>query len=253
MTFKFLCLNLWEGGKLFDEVLAFIRIEQPDVIAFQEVCDGHDPLWERNFRSMEVLRKELAYPFDDFAPCFVKHGPSGKVVVGNAIFSRFPILDRGVTFFDIPFGERPEETEAFYPITPRNLQRVALDINGESVQIFNTQGIWGTDGRDHARRLEMGRVIADEVSRYPRVVLAGDFNVNPDTQTITQIERHLSSVFKEELESTFNMQHKTNPNFATAVVDMIFVSPTLRVSAHTCPAANVSDHLPLLATIAMDA
>lgn len=250
MPTKFLCLNLWQGGNLFDETLAFIRTENPDIIALQEVYDGHDPAWERKFRSMDVLQAELDYPHHHFAPAFLERTDFGKVEQGNAVLSRFPIVETEVTFYDVPFGER-EDKPGYYEQTPRNLQRVRLDVQGKELHVLNTQGIWGHDGRDNDRRMEMGRVIAEQIGRCAAkpLLLAGDFNLNPETKTISLIEASLANIFKGRLVSTFNMQHKTNPVFATAVVDMIFVSPSLQVIEKSCPAVDVSDHLPLLASL----
>jgi endonuclease/exonuclease/phosphatase family metal-dependent hydrolase len=53
-------------------------------------------------------------------------------------------------------------------------------------------------------------------------------------------------VFGEELKTTFNMKHKDNPGYATAAVDMMFISPDIKVSEKACPEVDVSDHLPLV-------
>jgi endonuclease/exonuclease/phosphatase family metal-dependent hydrolase len=63
------------------------------------------------------------------------------------------------------------------------------------------------------------------------------------------IEKKLKNVFKDELRSTFNMRHKQNPGYASAVVDMIFVSPDLKISKHYASDADVSDHIPLIIEI----
>lgn len=252
MRLKFLCLNIWQGGNLMDNVLAFIRAEDPDVIALQEVYDGTDPSWERRYRCMDVLRAELGYPHDRIAHAFLEVTDFGKVPQGNAVLSRFPIVDSSVTFFDVPYGERIAVPENF-PVTPRNLQHVRVHANGTDINVFNVQGIWGEDGRDSERRMSMCRTIAEAVRGKRNVILAGDFNLNPDTASVAQIDRKLRNVFGGELTSTFNMKHKTNPGFATAVVDMIFVSPDIRVVDHVCHDADVSDHKALTATLEIPA
>ncbi|MBI3620307.1 hypothetical protein HY214_04160 [Candidatus Roizmanbacteria bacterium] len=95
----------------------------------------------------------------------------------------------------------------------------------------------------------MSKVIIDEIKDKENIILAGDFNVKPKTKTITDIENYLVNVFKNELKSTFNMRQKTDPGYATAVVDMIFVSRNFKVAKHSCPDIDVSDHLPLVAEL----
>lgn len=248
MHLTFLCLNLWQGGNLLDDAIGWIKRENPDVIAMQEVYDGRDPSWERKFRSMDELRKALGYPHEAFASAFLERTAFGKVEQGNAVFSRYPITGTETVFYDVPYGER-EDIPEYYEHTPRNLQRVTLNADGTEINVFNTQGVWGTDGRDSARRIEMGRVIAESVRGKKNVILTGDFNVNPDTESIAQVERELTNVFAGELVSTFNMRHKTNPAFASAVVDMVFVSPEIEILEKSCPDVNVSDHRPLLVTL----
>lgn len=232
-----------------DEILEFLRHEDADVVIMQEVYDGHEPSWERKFRSMDVLREALEYPHEHFAPAFLERTDFGKVEQGNAILSKWPIIESQVYFYDQPYGEREDKPE-YFETTPRNLQRVGIDVGGRTIQVFNTQGVWGKDGDDNERRLMMAQTIVDAVASYDSVVLAGDFNVQEKTKSIALIEGHLVNVFKQDNRVTsFNMRHKTNPGFATAVVDMMFVSSSVTVLEHRQCDENVSDHLALTATI----
>lgn len=234
-----------------DEILDFLRHEDADIVLLQEVYDGHDSAWERKFRSMDVLREELRYPHEHFAPAFLERTDFGKVEQGNAILSKWPILESEVSFYDQPYGEREDKPE-YFETTPRNLQRVGIDVGGRTIQVFNTQGVWGKDGDDNERRLVMAKTIVDAVAPYDSVVLAGDFNVQEKTKSIALIEEHLVNIFKQDNRVTsFNMRHKTNPGFATAVVDSMFVSSSLTVLEHRQCIENVSDHLALTATLSL--
>lgn len=42
------------------------------------------------------------------------------------------------------------------------------------------------------------------------------------------------------------MKRKTTFGYATAVVDMIFVSGDICVTSKSCPKVDISDHLPLV-------
>lgn len=234
-----------------DEAIDYIRKENPDIIALQEVYAGTNPAWERRFRTMEVLKKELGYPYEAFAPTFLEVKDFGEIQQGSAILSRYPIVQQESFFFDVPYGKRLRD-DAEYSFTPRNVQRVAIALPDTVLTVCNTQGIWGTDGLDNERRLEMGRIIEDVVKDVSHLVLTGDFNVRPGTKTIQGMEKHLTNVFQGELKSTFNMKQKTHPVFEEIVVDMLFVSPDIRVGEHTCLNVNVSDHLPLLAKLTLE-
>ncbi len=107
-------------------------------------------------------------------------------------------------------------------------------------------GIWGLDGGDTPERLRMSELIVQEISGKTPAVLTGDFNLKPNTQTIQNIEKHMINVFKNEMKSSFNMRHKTNPGYATAVVDMFFATSDINILSKSVPDDDVSDHLPLL-------
>jgi hypothetical protein len=55
LKLKVVSLNLWHGGRLFDEVVAFLRAEAPDVVMLQEVYGGTDPELERRLRSGWII------------------------------------------------------------------------------------------------------------------------------------------------------------------------------------------------------
>lgn len=83
----------------------------------------------------------------------------------------------------------------------------------------------------------------------PHVILAGDTNAKPTNQAMRNLEKHFVSVFGDELTTTFNMKRKTNPGYATAAVDLMYISPDLEVIQKACLDVDVSDHLPLVVTL----
>ena len=170
----------------------------------------------------------------------------GKVDRGNLILSRFPIVNKNDVFYDVPYGIYFDDGKQDFSIFPRTIQHAEIQAGNQAVNVFNTQGIWGLDGDDNTRRLRMSKIIRDQIKDKENVILAGDFNVRPDTKTIHNIEKVLKNVFKDELVTTFNMKRKTNPGYATAVVDMIFISHNTAVVSHSCPPVDISDHLPLV-------
>ncbi len=279
MHLKIICLNVWIGGVLFEEIVEFLQKEQPDIILLQEVYFGEEesvvphktaqpsPLASQ-YRTYQELIKRLGYAYGHFAPAFIEEigghdalvtidGPAPlEIAQGNAILSKYPLREVSVTHFDVPFGKRVNEYSA-YEFSPRNLQHVTVALpTGTDLHLLNTQGIWGENGEDSPRRLEMGQKIVQELvgedGEIRSVILAGDFNVLPHTQTISIIEKKLKNVFKDELKTTFNVKRKDlkkYPGFAQAVVDMFFVSPDISVISHSCPDVDISDHLPLVVEV----
>ncbi|HWZ66148.1 MAG TPA: endonuclease/exonuclease/phosphatase family protein [Patescibacteria group bacterium] len=248
MKFKFVCLNLWRGGELMDGILDFLAKENADIVVLQEVYDGHDQTLPRQYRSIQVLQDKFHYPYIDFAPTVIDVLPVGKVTSGNAVLSRFQIKGHDVTFFNEPFGERDANDPKTFPITPRNLQHVVLDIPGGEINVFNLQGVWDLDGDNVSeKRRNMSNVIIKAITGKQNVIVAGDTNAKHTNPVMRAIEGHLNSVFGDELTTSFNMHRKDNPGYATAVVDMIYVSKNIVTLEHDCPDVDISDHLPLTA------
>ncbi len=249
MKIKFLCLNLFRGGVFFDKVINFLKLENPDILALQEVYDGNDEKLPSQFKSIKILQANLPGFNFHFAPEQLVKTPYGEINQGNAIFSRFPIIKTKTVFFDIPYKtvDFDKDRNDFYK-DPKNLQLVHLN-SKLNLCVANLHGIWGLDGLDNPQRLKMSQAIIREIFDLKKIILAGDFNLKPNTQTINNIERHLVNIFKGQLTSSFNMKRKSNPGYATAVVDMIFVSRNIKIIEKRCPQVDISDHLPLLCTL----
>lgn len=249
MEIKVLQLNVWNGGKLWDNLEQFLREQMPDIAFFQEVFGGSAPNLPRRYRTLEEFKKIFPGYFHHFAPSFGDIDEVGTFDRGNAIFSKFPITHSDITFFDVPYKVFEEQKQRSFEFTPRALEHCVVEADGITLNLFNHHGIWGEDGLDNARRLEMGRVIARQIQGKENVILAGDFNLGPDTETVKIIEKEVASVFGTSLVSTFNMRHKDKPGFAVAAVDMMFVAPNIEILSKKCLNVDVSDHLPLLVTL----
>lgn len=250
MTVKFICLNLWWGGNLFPQILDFLRKEDADIVALQEVHDGKDPGLKERLRSMDVLKHELGYPYQEFSLSHMLTLPEGVLPSGNAILSKFPITDRSATvLFDSTQGQYRDVPEQ-WPIFPRILQGAALDTPAGRISVFNMHGVWDLDGRNPSRqRKTMVERILQAIKGRPNVVLAGDTNAATGNPLLKDIDAALASVFGDDLKTTFNMRRKDKPGYATAAVDHMWVSPNIRIIAKDCPDIDVSDHLPLIATL----
>ena len=59
MIMKFITLNLYEGGLLFDAVLKFLEEENPDIFVLQEVNNGKGADLPQRLRSIEVITQSF--------------------------------------------------------------------------------------------------------------------------------------------------------------------------------------------------
>jgi endonuclease/exonuclease/phosphatase family metal-dependent hydrolase len=253
MEIKVICLNLWQGGNLFDGILDFLTKEDADILMLQEVYNGTDPVLPKNYRSIDVINETLGYPFYDFAPAMLDIVPEGKVIAGNAVFSKFALHSHEPIFFNEPFRERNAHDPKEFPTTPRNLQHVTASLPSRELNVYNFQGVWDMDGDNYSeQRKKMSDIIIDAVKDIPNVILAGDTNAKPTNKAMVAIEDHLKSVFGNDIKTSFNMRRKDNPGYATAFVDMMYVSKNITILSHDCLDIDISDHLPLVVTISLE-
>ncbi len=249
MKIKFLTLNTLHGGVFFDNLIEFVKAENPDIAFFQEVYDGHDKSMESRFRAFEEYKKEFDFmPYAVFEPSLFDTS-RGNIGWGNAVFSKFPIKNSKALFFDLPFSEYALGKDQNPYMIPRNLLCVEIDLSGKTLYGFDIHGVWDKHGDDSPRRFQMLEVVKSAIQGKSPAILAGDTNLKPNTEFAKTIEKTLLSVFGNNLSSTFNMKHKTKPGYATAVVDMIFVSPDIKVVEKRMPIVDVSDHMPLVAVL----
>lgn len=246
MKIKFLTLNVLHGGIFFDNLTKFVKEQNPDIAFFQEVYDGHDKSLERRFRAFEEFKKEFNFlPHAVFEPSIFDVNRAG-IGWGNAVFSKFPIKGSKALFFDLPISHYPLGKGEDSRKVPRNLLCVEIDLSESALYGFNIHGIWDTNGADSSRRFQMLQIVKSAIKGKSPAIFAGDTNLLPTTRFVKEIEKDLKSVFGKSLPSTFNMKHKDAPGYATAAVDMIFISPDIKILSKEVPLVDVSDHMPLV-------
>lgn len=249
MAFKIISLNLWHGGELLPAILDFLKTENADVVALQEVYGSDDKDLPAKFRSLEALAP-LGYAHHDYAPAYLERRDEGLMPQGNAVISRFPIIGRSASFMYQPTRAEYVDEPDQYPILPRVLQTVRIETPDGELNVYNLHGVWDLDGANYSpARQKMTQVIIDEIKGRQNVILTGDSNATAGNPMMTEISRHLKNVFEPAPKSTFNMRQKTEPGYATAAVDIMFASSDFKVLACDCPDVDVSDHRPLVARI----
>lgn len=256
MKLKVVTLNLWNGGRLLDQAVAFLQAEQPDLLVLQEVYNGHDPTFEARFRTKAVLESVFPDFFSVFNPVYQDtRSKEGPIDDGQLILSRFPLQPVAATFLDLPYSQYSQDDWDDWPNFPALVQVALLDVDGHPVRVLNVHGpVWYAGEEVTDRRLKLREVILDQVaeadSANQALIVAGDFNAQITCPIFDDLAKHLNPVLPAgSVTTTFNMAQKTNPGYATAPVDNIFVSPDISIRAAECPLVDVSDHLPVVAEL----
>lgn len=155
-----------------------IRIFQPDVLLTSEIEVGSKRSAYVDMVENILQDETLGFNYAGFVPNwdvgYVPDHGLGRVEMGNAVFSRFPMtknerVDLG------PIAEQDALTKYFY--LDRNMQRVHLDLpTGELVVLNNHPDAYSTDGTK-VRQLQQ---IYDEAAAVEQdLIVGGDLNAIP--------------------------------------------------------------------------
>lgn len=265
---RVMCLNGW-GGKLHEALLPYVESSAPDILCLQEVV--HSPASDKDwltYRDGDHVLPQRANFFRDVSRALPNHVavfcPAAQGVLwdeeqsipsqwGLATFvhQSLPIIGQAQGFVNkdyspVGYGDHPRSRSAHgVRVYDYNANR--------SVSVTHMHGLRDLNGKmdtpdraDQARRLLN---LSQQVS-HPQdlVVVCGDFNVEPDSQTLTILAgAGLSElVTGQGFTSTRNSHYKKPGKFA----DYMLINDEDAVQAFdVIYDPEVSDHCPLLLSL----
>ncbi|MCL2228615.1 MAG: endonuclease/exonuclease/phosphatase family protein [Firmicutes bacterium] len=250
---KLLCLNICIKMDNTQGVIDLIGKGDYDIVVLQETLFAHDDNVLKKYRSKNDIESALSkkYPYVAFAPLWgakkiVCEGKpdrdfGGFVEQGNLILSKHKILSHKNQFYYSDYnGNGGEAWDATYfkrDDHGRAIQNVVLEVEGQKVQLINLHGIWNAGQMGDARTLKQCQFILDNLEKDMPVIVAGDFNLVPKSESIQLLNKHLTNLISE------NKVVSTRPDEGTTV-DYIFVRG-INVKSFKVLKNDISDHLPL--------
>lgn len=237
---KIISLNTW-AGVVLDPLLDFFQTNKDvDVFCLQEVYSKAEGKTERHPElDMKLdLFERVEERLKDTHTGYFR--PAHKDYYGQAIFIKndIQVEEEGDTFI---FENKEPEGRGRHS---RNLQYIRITVNGKPTVIANLHGLWNGMGKsDTEDRLEQGRRIRDfTASRTEQVIIVGDFNLNPDTESLALAENGLRNLVKEYgITSTRTSFYDKENKFA----DYALVSTDVKVTEFRVLPDEVSDHAAL--------
>jgi exonuclease III len=259
MALRIISLNLW-GGQAIEPLLDFVRQQAPrtDLFCFQETLAASEHVrLACGFRT--TLYQELCETLPEldgaFDPVISWEGPTEdgrrvKIPFGLATFARrtLPISGRRAARI-IEHQDTLDAVPGLHGIV-RWLQLTSVRVPTGSLLIANYHGIARPGTKlDSDERLEQSRAIRRVLDAHNGpVVLVGDFNLLPETESVRLLEDGLRNLVVEHAIPT--TRSRLNPYAGTPqeqpYADYAFVSPDIRVADFRVPDVQVSDHLPLI-------
>ncbi len=235
---KLITLNTW-GGRIHAPLMEFLlQNKDADIFCLQEIYHN-------------ATEDDLGEGFKEDS--IQLHSDIGSVLIDHVGYFRPSINGYGLSIFikkditinkegDILIYEVPDYVGGANH--PRNLQYMEIEKDGSVITIANVHGLWNGQGKtDTEHRLEQSRRIKAYMDSITgKKILCGDFNLRPDTESVSILEDGMRNLIKEyAITSTRTSLYTKSEKFA----DYIFVSPEMTVLDFKVLPDEVSDHSPL--------
>ena len=234
-----------------NKIMEIVKEENPDVICFQEYYTRY----KGAFDTTDSIKKSLNMRYFYFVPS----RQNNYEAYGLAIFSRYPIKNKGNILFDQTY----RGNESIYVDLEIEKQRLRVyNVHFQSIS-FEKQDYQYLDMVTKEMNTEIGSskriasmIKAAFLKRSQQVdlmkahiqtctipyVIAGDFNDTPASYAVMQMTKSLNNAFTKQgsgLGKTYNGKF---PNFQ---IDYIATTKEIEVVNYHITRAKLSDHFPV--------
>ncbi len=249
---KIISLNTWGGRAGKEGLLSFFDTHKSatDVFCLQEMWSApYEHLEGHKAGGVEIDHsaimtnglEEVANLLSDFVPYFrPHHGDHYGLLM--LVRKSIEVKTEGEVFVYKHKGFTPDGDIGNHA---RNIQFIITSFNDSPLTIINFHGLWNGQGKgDSEDRLSQSKKIIDFIETLQgAVVLCGDFNLLPNTQSIAILESAgLRNLITENGITSTRTSHYTKPE---KFADYTFVSAGLPIKGFKILPDEVSDHSPM--------
>ena len=242
---KLISLNTW-CGKIYEPLKKFIKdsANETDIFCFQEIRNGK--YLDRWVAEDEI--EDLFEKIENILPNFKGYYTEMTPGIGLTTFIKNTLEVEKFDSYTILFSDELENIIKFnnQKAKPRVIQVITLK---NKLSILNFHGIYGGFKKDtEERELQTKRLKEVLNGLGEPKILVGDFNLNPDTNAIAELEKLMRNLIKENnIKATRSDLYEEKEIMPFA--DYAFVSKDIDVKDFRVLQDEVSDHLPLLLEI----
>ena len=261
---KLISLNTY-AGYVFKPLMDFIKLHanDTDIFCFQEVLNTN-----ADITTSHGMRANLMFELSTCLPNF-----HGFFALAQANYDHTSLtknnIDSGMALFIKRDHQIQSHGDFFihgtlnsfdghnYYTMPMNAGFAQIIIDKHVLNVINVHGTaWTFDKLDTPERLQQSQMILNFVQKHPgSTIIAGDFNLFPDTESITMIERHgFRNMIKQYSISTTrgSMNKLIHPDYGRQeygwqeFADYVFISPEITPIQFNVPDLPISDHLSII-------
>ena len=256
--------GLYDKENTQNEIVNFLQEETPDIACFQEYCQNNaqKPNLSATTQIKEAVGATNYYLYTPLS--------QGKYQFGLAIFSKFPIVNKGTISFD-----NAKTNHAMFADLKINNDTVRVyNIHFQSISfgkedyLFANQATSTTDfsndelkknsirilkkiKRGFAKRSVQVDTIANHIKLSPyKTIVCGDFNDTPCSYTYKQISNLLDDAFVSSGKGRGNTM--VINRLLSFRIDYIFHDKSFKSYGFTTPKSTASDHYPVCTYLGVD-
>ena len=262
MKLSIIFLNTY-NARYKDEFFKFLDDNRPDVFCFQEIYSGLESVVTSTgsmvdqYYQMRLKLGEEYYGYHNVRQedwphsTYKKHNPWG-----NAIFIK-KRLNVCSYFEEYVLGYRNSANkEDFSRTLPVGAQSITLLIAEKLVSITNFHGYYagvGIGKGDTPERLLQSKNLLEHLEKLPgQKVLGGDFNLDPDTESIAILENSgMQNLIKHyKIGGTRTTKYPEEKRIKNPFADYVFVQNNIKVTHFNVDTDFLgSDHAPMFLEI----
>ena len=241
MAFNIAKCFVYKGGIRFsdrqevvtrlEEICDIIRNANPDVLCLSEVVHECGPC---NLDQVHFISQRTGLAYWAFGENFSFGLPFYRIVSGNAILSRYPL--HSIANIDLA-GRKP------FLITKNNRRALLAEVEVPEVKALKVWSIHNDSFNLSNNFNQVKQELAYDES--DRVVMAGDFNTTPDSDSMRLIQQ------SDRFSGIFNGP-KTFPSHSpNKTIDYVFGLGSWQCLDHQVIMNNASDHCAVLTAFAI--
>ena len=238
---KLLQWNVWYKEDL-KNILSTLQKIDADIICLQEVTVDYPP---HKLNAAKFLADNLKLNhFYQNAQSTVTDNE--KYSFGNAIFTRYPVLEKTSVFVQQPTSESGDYSQEGRVYLEVRLETESGPLTVGTVHLSYTDRFLATPGKENETR----KLLSAIQEKKERFVVAGDFNSLPDSYTITELSKCLKNAGPDFAQKTWTTKpfsyNGFNANTLDWRLDYCFATPDIQVLSAQTIDTPYSDHLPIL-------
>lgn len=238
----------WTGDRKnqLAKLAALIQSWDADVVVLNEA--DFDATWSGGINQAQWIAKQAGYPYHAEQRNYDVSLPFFKLRFGNAILSRWPILN--AERIELPAFSKWES----WFVGKKNALLVTLDVKGKPLRVLGVH----LEVRDPNVRQASVPILANTIAASDTpTLIAGDFNcklIEVDPAKPADINQSASSRLLKETSLTWiqaDQHHKLQGSFPSLkpkrLIDYIFADDTFAWEAFDVIDSDLSDHRPVIA------